>query len=219
MNNTSVDQSNEVSPLLRPWFLYPVATSYILIAAVAVIGNLLVCFAILANKSLRSKPTNLFLLSLAMSDFLTSAIAMPFDIFSIMITIFRLITLPHFFSSKLSKSFLPSILVFEKDAIEKQEVEIQLSPERLQQLFKVNSIAVRPMSRTLECSGSFSSQQGNDYYVLAFARSVTYCKVRRKDVMSMTGSSYNHMLCNCYCYNDNNDNNNNNNTKITLFID
>ena len=85
MNNTSVDQSNEVSPLLGPWFLYPVATSYILIAAVAVIGNLLVCFAILANKSLRSKPTNLFLLSLAMSDFLTSAIAMPFDIESLLL--------------------------------------------------------------------------------------------------------------------------------------
>ena len=74
-----------------------------------------------------------------------------------MITIFKLITLPHFFSSKLSKSFLPSILVFEKDAIKKQEVEIQLSPERLQQFFKVNSIAVRPMLRTLECSGSFWS--------------------------------------------------------------
>ena len=85
MNNSSVDQSNEVSPLLGPWFLYPVATSYILIAAVAVIGNLLVCFAILANKKLRSKPTNLFLLSLAVSDFLTSVIAMPFDIESLIL--------------------------------------------------------------------------------------------------------------------------------------
>ena len=85
MNNSSVDQSNEVSPLLGPWFLYPVATGYILIAAVAVIGNLLVCFAILANKKLRSKPTNLFLLSLAVSDFLTSVIAMPFDIESLIL--------------------------------------------------------------------------------------------------------------------------------------
>ena len=85
MNNSSVNQSNEVSPVLAPWFLYPVATGYILISAVAVIGNLLVCFAILANKSLRSKPTNLFLLSLAVSDFLTSAIAMPFDIESLLL--------------------------------------------------------------------------------------------------------------------------------------
>ena len=74
-----------------------------------------------------------------------------------MITIFKLITLTYYFSSKLSKSFLPSILVFVKDAIKKQEVEIQVSPERLQQFFKVNSIAVRPMLRTLECSGSFAS--------------------------------------------------------------
>jgi len=70
---------------------------------------------------------------------------------------FKLITLPHFFGSKLSKSFLPSILVSEKDAIKTQEVETQLSPERFQQFFKVNSIAVRPMLRTLECSDSFSS--------------------------------------------------------------
>ena len=74
MSNTFVVQSNEVSPLLGPWFLYPVATGYILIAVVAAIGNLLVFLAILANKSLRSKPTNLCLLSLAVSDFLTSAI-------------------------------------------------------------------------------------------------------------------------------------------------
>lgn len=124
-----------------------------------------------------------------------------------MITIFKLITLTYYFSSKLSKSFLPSILVFEKDAIKKQEVETQLSPERVQQFFKVNSIAVRPMLRPLECSGSFSSQQGNDSYVLAFARGVTYCKVRSNDVMSMIGSSYNHTLCISYCYNNNNSNN------------
>lgn len=85
MNNTFVVQSNEVSPLLGPWFLYPVATGYILIAVVAAIGNLLVFLAILANKSLRSKPTNLFLLSLAVSDFLTSAIAIPFDIESLLL--------------------------------------------------------------------------------------------------------------------------------------
>ena len=83
LNNTSDHQSNEVSPLFGPWFLYPVATGYILIAVVAVVGNLLVCFAILTNRSLRSKPTNQLLLSLAVSDFLTATIAMPFDIESI----------------------------------------------------------------------------------------------------------------------------------------
>ena len=83
LNNTSDHQSNEVSPLFGPWFLYPVATCYILIAVVAIVGNLLVCFAILSNRSLRSKPTNQLLLSLAVSDFLTATIAMPFDIESI----------------------------------------------------------------------------------------------------------------------------------------
>ena len=52
--------------------------------------------------------------------------------------------------------------------------------------------------------------------MLAFARSVTYCKVRSNDVMSMIGSSYNHMLCICYCYNNNNDNNNNNNNNNNI---
>ena len=83
MNNTSDHQSNEVVPLFGPWFLYPVATCYILIAVVAVVGNLLVCFAILTNRSLRRKPTNLLLLSLAVSDLLTATIAMPFDIESL----------------------------------------------------------------------------------------------------------------------------------------
>ena len=83
MNNTSEHQSNEVPPLFGPWFLYPVATCYISIAVVAVVGNLLVCFAILTNRSLRRKPTNLLLLSLAVSDLLTAAIAMPFDIESL----------------------------------------------------------------------------------------------------------------------------------------
>ena len=42
--------------------------------------------------------------------------------------------------------------------------------------------------------------------MLAFARGVTCCKVRSNDVMSMIGSSYNHMLGISYCYNNNNDN-------------
>ena len=83
LNNTSDHQSNEVSPLFGPWFLYPVATGYILIAVVAIVGNLLVCFAIFSNRSLRRKPTIQLLLSLAVSDLLTATIAMPFDIESI----------------------------------------------------------------------------------------------------------------------------------------
>jgi len=47
---------------------------------VAIIGNLLVCCAILVNKNLRNNPTNLFIFSLAFSDLLTVIIAVPFDI-------------------------------------------------------------------------------------------------------------------------------------------
>lgn len=64
----------------EPAFVYPVATCYILIVAAAVVGNLLVCYAILANRNLRNNPTTLLLLSLAVSDLLTVTLAVPFDI-------------------------------------------------------------------------------------------------------------------------------------------
>ena len=78
MNNTSDHQG--ASALYGTTFLYSFAVCYILIAVVAAVGNSLVCFAILANRSLRNNPTNLFLLSLAVSDLLTATLAMPFDI-------------------------------------------------------------------------------------------------------------------------------------------
>ena len=80
MNNTSDHHGVSASALYGKTFLYPVAACYILIAVVAAVGNSLVCFAILVNKSLRNNPTNLFLLSLAVSDLLTATLAMPFDI-------------------------------------------------------------------------------------------------------------------------------------------
>ena len=82
MNNTTANHSIEEEPLFgfEPTFVYPVATCYILIVAVAIVGNLLVCYAILANRNLRHNPTNLLLLSLAVSDLLTVSLAVPFDI-------------------------------------------------------------------------------------------------------------------------------------------
>ena len=85
MNDSSGHQLKEVPTLLGPWFLFPVAAAYILIAVVAAVGNLLVCFAILTNRSLRSKPSNLLPLSLAVSDLLTAVLAMPFDIESLLL--------------------------------------------------------------------------------------------------------------------------------------
>lgn len=82
MNNTSEHHSSDEEPLFgfEPAFVYPVATCYILIVAVAIVGNLLVCYAILANRNLRNNPTNLLLLSLAVSDLFTVTLAVPFDI-------------------------------------------------------------------------------------------------------------------------------------------
>ena len=79
-NATVLRRSSQGFTLFEPTFQYIIATCYILIAVVAAVGNFLVCYAILANRKLRSNPTNLFLLSLAISDLLTATLGMPFDI-------------------------------------------------------------------------------------------------------------------------------------------
>ena len=86
MNNSSAaDQFTDEDVLFdfRPEFSYPVAACYTVITVVAVFGNFLVCFAILANRHLRHNPTNLFIFSLALSDFLAATIVVPFDIESL----------------------------------------------------------------------------------------------------------------------------------------
>ena len=61
-------------------FLLVTACILIIIIIAAIIGNLLVCVAILVNKQLRSSPTMLFIFSLAISDLLTASLSMPFDV-------------------------------------------------------------------------------------------------------------------------------------------
>ena len=61
-------------------FLVVTASILIIIIIVAIIGNLLVCIAILVNSQLRSSPTMLFIFSLAISDLLTASLSMPFDV-------------------------------------------------------------------------------------------------------------------------------------------
>ena len=85
MNNTSAPQANQSATRDTPFdfspnFVYPVAACHILIVVVAIIGNLMVCYAITVNKNLRNNPTNVFIFSLAFSDFLTVTIAAPFEI-------------------------------------------------------------------------------------------------------------------------------------------
>ena len=77
MNNSS----SEAAPFdLEPTFSYSVATCYIVISLVAIVGNLLVCYAILTNRELRDNPANLLLLSLAISDLLTVTLDALFDV-------------------------------------------------------------------------------------------------------------------------------------------
>ena len=87
LNNTTVGVQNSSGPTeelrlptLEPAFVYTVGIIYILIGVIATVGNVMVIFVILANKSLGVNPTNLFLLSLAISDLITSTLAMPFHI-------------------------------------------------------------------------------------------------------------------------------------------
>ena len=85
MNNSSDHNSSGLriqEPFFgfSPLFIYPIASLYIVIVVVAIIGNLMVSYAILANRNLRNNPTNLLLLSLAISDLLTVTLAVPFDI-------------------------------------------------------------------------------------------------------------------------------------------
>ena len=85
MNNSSDHNSSGLQiqePFFgfSPLFIYPIASLYIVIVVVAIIGNLMVSYAILANRNLRNNPTNLLLLSLAISDLLTVTLAVPFDI-------------------------------------------------------------------------------------------------------------------------------------------
>ena len=68
-----------------PSFQYPVVVCHILIVVVAVVGNLMVCYAIITNKSLHRNPTNMFIFSLAFSDLLTVSLAVPFDIEAIIL--------------------------------------------------------------------------------------------------------------------------------------
>ena len=79
-NATVLRRSSQGFTLFEPTFKHIIAACYILIAVVAAVGNVLVCYTILANRKLRSNSTNLFLLSLAISDLLTATLAMPLNI-------------------------------------------------------------------------------------------------------------------------------------------
>lgn len=81
-NNNTVTAANfnaGGSSSLHSFYLVS-ASVLILIIIVTIIGNMLVCVAILVNSQLRSSPTMLFIFSLAVSDLLTATLSMPFDV-------------------------------------------------------------------------------------------------------------------------------------------
>ena len=51
-----------------------------LIVAVAIVGNLMVCYVIMVDRNLRNNPMRLFLLSLVISDLVTLTVVAPLDI-------------------------------------------------------------------------------------------------------------------------------------------
>nr|XP_029135068.1 neuromedin-U receptor 2-like [Labrus bergylta] len=85
--NYTIDQLADVNlfeilgPKRSP-FCLPVTTVYLLIFLVGLSGNLLTCAVIMKHKKMRT-PTNLYLLSLAMSDLLVLLFGMPLEIYDL----------------------------------------------------------------------------------------------------------------------------------------
>ena len=74
-NSTSVDDSG---PSISA-FDYLCASVYAAIIVAAIVGNFLACLAFILSGIVRACPTNHFIVSLAVSDLLTTCLAMTFD--------------------------------------------------------------------------------------------------------------------------------------------
>lgn len=84
LTNSQFVEANLVEilgPKRSPFFL-PVASVYLLIFLVGLSGNLLTCTVIARHKKMRN-PTNLYLLSLALSDLLVLLFGMPLEIYEL----------------------------------------------------------------------------------------------------------------------------------------
>ncbi|KAM8867916.1 neuromedin-U receptor 2-like [Synchiropus picturatus] len=78
---TDIDLFEILGPTRSPFFL-PVTGVYLLIFLTGLIGNLLTCAVIAKHKKMRN-PTNLYLLSLAVSDLLLLVFGMPLEIYDL----------------------------------------------------------------------------------------------------------------------------------------
>nr|XP_057911483.1 neuromedin-U receptor 1 [Doryrhamphus excisus] len=79
--NTEMNLSDILGPKRSPFF-FPVVSVYLLIFLVGLSGNLLTCAVVAKHKKMRN-PTNLYLVSLAMSDLLMLAFGMPLEIYDL----------------------------------------------------------------------------------------------------------------------------------------
>ena len=83
MRNTSEESLSDETASYYSFssaFAIPALSCYIIIIAVAIVGNLLVCCAIMVDRNLRNNPTTLLLLSLAFSDLITVTVVAPLDL-------------------------------------------------------------------------------------------------------------------------------------------
>lgn len=78
---TEVNLVEILGPKQSPFF-FPVTSVYVFIFLVGLTGNLLTCTVIARHKKMRN-PTNLYLLSLALSDLLVLLFGMPLEIYEL----------------------------------------------------------------------------------------------------------------------------------------
>lgn len=78
---TEVNLAEILGPKQSPFFL-PVTSVYLLIFLTGLCGNLLTCAVIARHKKMRT-PTNLYLVSLALSDLLVLLFGMPLEIYEL----------------------------------------------------------------------------------------------------------------------------------------
>ena len=75
MNNSPVVNLSVNETDIKPYYAFkaafevPVLSCYIIIVTLGIFGNLMVCYAIMVDRTLRNNPTTLLLLSLALSRF------------------------------------------------------------------------------------------------------------------------------------------------------
>lgn len=79
--STEVNLVEILGPKRSPFF-FPVTSVYLLIFLVGLSGNVLTCAVIARHKKMRN-PTNLYLLSLALSDLLVLLFGMPLEIYEL----------------------------------------------------------------------------------------------------------------------------------------